>query len=128
MRMRKFAFVMALLMTITCGAKDIKNVIFTMNPQLKCANCENRIKSNLRFEKGVKDILTDIDSNTVTVKFDADKTTVENLIAGFGKINYQATVVKSKEEAKCKKNETCNNGDACKKGDACGKKDDCCKK
>uniref|UniRef100_UPI004026F15A hypothetical protein n=1 Tax=Prevotella sp. TaxID=59823 RepID=UPI004026F15A len=34
-------------------AKDIKTVVFTTTPQMHCAACENKIKSNLRFEKGL---------------------------------------------------------------------------
>lgn len=30
-------------------AKDIKTVVFTTTPQMHCAACENKIKSNLRF-------------------------------------------------------------------------------
>ena len=37
-------------------AKDIKTVVFTTTPQMHCENCENKIKSNLRFEKGIKSI------------------------------------------------------------------------
>lgn len=48
--------------------------MFTTSPQMHCENCENKIKGNLRFEKGVKKIVTDIDSQTVTVTYDADKT------------------------------------------------------
>ena len=32
-------------------AKDIKTVVFTTTPQMHCEACENKIKSNLRFEK-----------------------------------------------------------------------------
>ena len=28
--------------------------IFSVQPRMHCQNCENKIKSNLRFEKGVK--------------------------------------------------------------------------
>ena len=41
-------------------AKDIKTVVFTTTPQMHCANCEAKIKGNLRFEKGVKAIKTDV--------------------------------------------------------------------
>ena len=34
-------------------AKDIKTVVFTTTPQMHCEACENKIKSNLRFEKGL---------------------------------------------------------------------------
>lgn len=78
--------------TVSCMAKEIKTVVFKTSPEMHCANCEERIKSNLRFEKGVKDIQTNLKDKTVTIKYDAAKTTVEQLIAGFKKIDYVATV------------------------------------
>ncbi len=75
-------------------AKDIKTVVFTTNPQMHCENCEKKIKGNLRFEKGVKNIITDLKTKTVTIEYDADKTNVQNLIKGFKKIGYEATEVK----------------------------------
>ena len=50
------------LIAITAMAKTIKTTVFTTSPQMHCENCENKIKGNLRFEKGVKKIVTDIDS------------------------------------------------------------------
>lgn len=55
------------LIAITAMAKTIKTTVFTTSPQMHCENCENKIKGNLRFEKGVKKIVTDIDSQTVTL-------------------------------------------------------------
>lgn len=81
----------ALLSAAAALAKDIKTFCVTTNPQMHCANCENKIKNNLRFEKGVKDIATDIPSQTVTVSYDSDKTNEANLTAAFGKIGYQVT-------------------------------------
>lgn len=83
---------MAISATISM-AKDIKTVVFTTMPQMHCENCENKIKGNLRFEKGVKKIETDIEKQHVTVTYDADKTTIEKLQNGFEKFGYEATVV-----------------------------------
>lgn len=47
-------------------AKDIKTVVFTTTPQMHCEACENKIKSNLRFEKGIKSIETSVTDQTVT--------------------------------------------------------------
>ena len=77
--------------------KNIKTVVFTTNPEMHCEGCENKIKGNLRFEKGVKNIITDLKTKTVTIEYDADKTNVQNIIGGFKKIKYEATEVK--EEA-----------------------------
>ncbi len=46
---------------------------------MQCSSCENRIKKALKFEKGVKDIVTDLEQQTVTITYDADKTTPEKL-------------------------------------------------
>lgn len=87
---RDILFFFMALFALTCMSKDIKTVVFTTTPQMHCENCENKIKSNLRFEKGVKAIETNIEKQTVTVKYDADKTTVEKLLKGFTKFGYTA--------------------------------------
>lgn len=94
--MKKLFIFSAMMLTATAAlAKDIKTVVLTTNPEMHCNNCEKKIKSNLRFEKGVKVIETDLRTKTVTIKYDADKTTVDNIIKGFKKIKYEAKEVKS---------------------------------
>lgn len=56
--------------------REIKTVVFTTTPQMHCAACENKIKNNLRFEKGIKNIETSVPNQTVTVKYNADKPTI----------------------------------------------------
>lgn len=56
--------------------REIKTVFFTTTPQMHCAAYENKIKNNLRFEKGIKSIETSVPNQTVTVKYNADKTTI----------------------------------------------------
>lgn len=90
--------VAALFCTTMAFGKDIKTVVFKTTPEMHCNNCETKIKNNLRFEKGVKEIVTDLGDKTVTVKYDADKTTVEALIKGFAKIKYSAVPVTEKKE------------------------------
>ena len=85
---------MALAIAATCAAKDIKTVILTTHPEMHCTGCEQKIKNHIRFEKGIKDIRTNLDDKTVTIEYDADKTNVENIIKRFKKINYEASEVK----------------------------------
>ena len=75
-------------------AKDIKTVVLTTNPQMHCESCEKKIKGNIRFEKGIKTIETDLKTKTVNIEYDADKTNVQNIIKGFKKIKYEASEVK----------------------------------
>lgn len=90
--MKKINMIMAAMMIAATGfAKDIKTVVFNTAPEMHCNSCENRIKNGLKFEKGVKDIKTDLETKTVTIEYDADKTNVDNLVAAFAKIEYKAT-------------------------------------
>jgi copper chaperone CopZ len=119
--MRTKALLIALAVTLVCAAKDIKTVVLNTAPEMHCSSCENKIKSNIRFEKGVKDIETNLADKTVTVTYDADKTNVEQIIEGFKKIDYVATVATPKAEgapqAEQKKGGCCGSG-GCK----CGQK------
>ena len=126
--MKKLGMMMAAMMIAATGfAKDIKTAVFNTAPEMHCNSCENRIKEGLKFEKGVKDIKTDLETKTVTIEYDADKTNVDNLVAAFAKIEYKATEAGKGAAAGEKK------GGCCKKkaaeGAAAGeKKGGCCKK
>ena len=107
--MRTKALFIALAIASVCFAKDIKTVVVTTTPQMHCNNCELKIKNNLRFEKGVKKIETDIDTQTVTITYDADKTTVTKLIDGFGKFGYTARELQADEKVEKNSDESCPN-------------------
>ncbi len=100
-------FTMMMLAMVTF-AKDIKTVVFTTTPQMHCENCENKIKKNLRFEKGIKSIETSVPNQTVTVKYDAGKTTPEKLQQGFGKFGYKARILKDGEKVEKNTAEKCD--------------------
>ena len=96
--MKKIALLaVAVCLSMTVAAKNIKTVVLTTTPAIHCENCCTTIKNNIRFEKGIKEISTNLEDKTITIKYDADKTTVENIVAAFEKINRKATVVKSEE-------------------------------
>ena len=98
--MRAKVLFMALAIAATCAAKDIKTVVLKTSPEMHCTGCEQKIKNNIRFEKGIKDIKTNLEDKTVTIEYDADKTNVENIIKGFKKINYEASEVKTQEKGR----------------------------
>lgn len=90
--MKRLALIMGVMLTVmTAVAKDIKTFKVTPNPKMNCENCENKIKKNLRFEKGVKDISTDLASQTITISYDADKTSESKLTTALSKIGYSVT-------------------------------------
>ena len=93
-------FVVALLSVTAVLAKDIRVVVFKVS-QMHCENCETKVKNNMRFEKGVKELSTELKDKTVSITYDDEKTDVKKLQAGFKKFNYEAEFVKeTKQEGK----------------------------
>lgn len=99
--MKRFLLGLSVVLAATSlYAKDIQEVCFTPNPPMSCQNCENKIKKNIRFEKGVKQIETNLNEQKITVTYDADQTNPQKIENGFEKIGYQVTIVEptQKEE------------------------------
>lgn len=102
MKMKKTIMVaMVMLAVVSASARDIKTLVVTTNPKMHCESCENTIKNNLRFEKGIKKIETNISEQKVTITYDADKNNAENIIKAFSKFKYEASEVQPA---------SCNNG------------------
>lgn len=91
---------LGMLFSVSISAKDIKTVVVTTQPQMHCENCEKKIKGNLRFEKGVKKIETNIGKQQVTITYDADKTKPETIIKSFEKFGYKATECNKRQEVR----------------------------
>ena len=85
----------SILFSISIYAKDIRELIVTTDPPMSCQNCENKIKGNLRFEKGIKKIETNLKEQRVIVEYDADKTNPQQIENGFKKIGYNVEVIDS---------------------------------
>ena len=85
-------------------AKDIRIAVFKVS-QMHCENCERKVRNNIRFEKWVKELTTELKTKMVTITYDAEKTNVKNLQAGFKKFEYEAQFVKEtkKEDKKVDK-------------------------
>ena len=92
--MKKLLTFLILTAVTSLSAKDIKTLVVETQPQMHCENCEKKIKGNLRFEKGVKRIDTSLKTKQVTITYDAEKTTPEQLIKALKKIGYDAQPTK----------------------------------
>ena len=129
--MKNFMVMLLLCIAATVSAKDWKTVVFTTQPKMHCESCENRIKGNLRFEKGVKGIETNVAEQKVIVKYDEKKTNPETLRAAFGKFGYEATLWTDggkgcKEGKGCQKEQKCKKASGCQKSEGC-QEGKCCK-
>lgn len=67
----------------------IDTLYVSTSPEMHCSGCENRIKKNIRFVKGVKKIETSIPDQTVTIIYDTSKSEYKDFIAAFKKIGYE---------------------------------------
>ena len=94
--MRKFLITTLLLSVLSFqfslgwAKADKQKVVLACN--IHCQGCIDKIMKNIAFEKGVKDIVCDLPSKTVTVTYDANKTDVAALLSAFEKIGKPATV------------------------------------
>lgn len=104
--MRRNIFI-TLLVCILCSvfctpafaAKADKQVV-TLSCDLHCQGCCDKIMKNIAFEKGVKDIVCDLKTKTVTVTYDANKIDVPTLLKAFDKIGKPAKVKEPKQNNK----------------------------
>lgn len=64
---------------------EIKEVIF--HAHLHCNNCVKKVQENISFEKGVKGLEVSLEKQTIAVRYDAAKTSVETLKAAIEKLN-----------------------------------------
>lgn len=109
--MKKFLLLfVCILYSVLCTpplfAKANKQVV-VLSVDIHCQGCIDKIMKNIAFEKGVKDIVCDLDTKTVTVTYDANKTDVPTLLKAFEKIKKPATVKEQEsQETRGKSNET----------------------
>ena len=70
------------------GKKDnkVKEVVFSVN--MHCGNCEQKVIKNMPYEKGVKDLSTNLDKQLVTVNYQSDKTDKEKLKKAIEKLGF----------------------------------------
>ena len=97
--MRRFLILLIALMPMVAvlAAKPDKQVV-VLSCDIHCQGCCDKIMKNIAFEKGVKDIVCDLKTKTVTVTYDANKTDIPTLLKAFEKIGKPAKVSKKQQK------------------------------
>lgn len=75
--------------------KEIKTVCFKSN--LTCHGCVNEVKEAVTYEKGVKALDVDLNTNIITIKYKANKTDEAKLAKSITKLGFIANKVELKE-------------------------------
>jgi len=78
------------------NSKEVKEVVCKVN--MHCMSCKNKIEKNITFEKGVKGFSADLATNTVKVKYRADKTTDETIAEAIKKLGYKVEIIEEEKE------------------------------
>ena len=73
--------------------KKISTVVFTTD--IDCGHCAQKVYNTIPYEKGIKDVVVNVQKKTVLVKFDAAKNNIESLTKAFESIKVK--VVKTKK-------------------------------
>ncbi len=76
----------------TSTSKKSNKQTVVLQCDLHCKGCCDKIMKNIAFEKGVKDLVCDLDKKTVTVTYDTRKTDLDTLLAAFARIGKPATL------------------------------------
>ena len=80
-------------MLIALGGKELRVLTVTTTPEMHCQNCEKKIKENIRFEAGVKNIETNLEKQQVVITYDPSKTDSKKLTQAIAKIGYTIKVI-----------------------------------
>ena len=73
-----------------------KTASVSFNVNMHCKSCQEKIERTIPFEKGVKDIVVDLEHKTVKVIYDPRKTTEAKIQKAFENLDY--TCAKMQEE------------------------------
>ena len=100
--MKKTILISALVALTSLCAPAAKNAAktdtlrVTTTPQMHCSGCENRIKQNIRFVKGVKAITTSVADQKVTIVYQKGKASYDD----FDKIGFRISRYTCKPQKK----------------------------
>lgn len=88
--------------------KKVETVEYALTPAPHCQNCVNKIKGNLRFEKGVKSIEVDLEKKSVRISFSPEATSEEKLKEALKKIGYTAITDSGESQKQVSSGNSCN--------------------
>ena len=78
------------------SANDTEIVVCSVS--IHCDNCVAKVKKNISFEKGVKDLYVSLDDKIVAVKYQTSKTDKKKIQEAIKKLGYEVSEKQSKEQ------------------------------
>jgi len=94
--MMLFAFITA---SAAAFSQDKKNETIKIKTSAVCDQCKGRIEQGMAFEKGVKNVVLDVDTKIATITYNPSKTTPDDLRKAISKLGYDADKVAADKAA-----------------------------
>ena len=95
----KKLFLLCVIAVLAIGAitakenNNVKTTVFTSG-DIYCQSCVNKIMNNIpTLGKGIEDVKVDVQTKTVTVKYNTSKNNDQNIIKGLKKLDVNAMVM-----------------------------------
>jgi copper chaperone CopZ len=107
------AFAMMLFVSTAATAQDStksKTAVIKIKTSAVCGSCKTRIEKNIAFEKGVTDVVLDVDTKICTITYRPAKTNPDKLRLALSKIGYDADSVPADPKAYEKLPACCKKG------------------
>jgi copper chaperone CopZ len=83
-------------------SQDKKNVELNIKTSAVCGQCKDRIEKGMAYEKGIKDVVLDVDTKVATVKYNPAKTTPAEIRLAISKLGYDADDIPADKTAYAK--------------------------
>jgi len=90
-------------LSINAQEKSKANVTVKYKTSIDCAECVNKIMTNLPHEKGIKDVKCDLATKEVTVTYQQEKNNPEEIKKSIEKLGYTAKVIPAENSLKQEK-------------------------
>ena len=82
-----------------CSAEDKKTTELKIKTSAVCGQCKDRIEQGMAYEKGIKDVVLDVDTKIATVRYNPSKTTPTDIRNAISKLGYDADTIPANQLA-----------------------------
>jgi mercuric ion binding protein len=95
MNRKDFIATLTLSLSSICVNAFDKPVVCIIHTSRVCDRCKFNLGRNIVFEKGVKDVVVDVEKKLITIKYDSSKTNLVNLKKYIASIGFDADELKA---------------------------------
>jgi copper chaperone CopZ len=95
MNRKDFISTLTLSLSGICANASDKPVVSVVHTNHVCEKCKFNLGRNIVFEKGVKDVVVDVEKKLITIKYDSSKTNFANLKKYIASIGFDADELKA---------------------------------